>query len=323
MNTFGHNFRISIWGESHAEQVGICIDGTPAGISLSEETFEADLMRRRSGIAGTTTRHETDRPQIVSGVYEGHTTGAPITIVFANTDIRSADYNQFATHPRPSHADWVAACKFGGLNDPRGGGHFSGRLTVALTAAGVVAKQLLHSLHFNTQIVELGGCADTTQYDQILVAAAAAGDSVGGVVECRVNGIQSGVGEPFFDSAESVISHLLFAIPAVKGVEFGNGFEAAKLRGSQNNDLLVAANGATATNHAGGINGGVCNGNELIVRVAVKPTSSIAKEQMTYNFETKNIEPLHIHGRHDTCIALRAAVVVEAAIAIALADLSI
>ena len=321
MNQFGHNFRLAIWGESHGHQIGISLDGVPAGIPLSEEDFAEDLARRRSGAPGTTPRREPDVPQIVSGVYDGYTTGAPLTIEFANTNTHSQDYSTVMRHYRPSHADLVAYHKFAGFNDPRGGGHFSARLTVALVAAGVVAKKMLgERVRFSTQIVEIGGCTDPARFDDLLRETAAAKDSVGGIVECRAEGVMPALGEPFFDSAESMIAHLLFAVPAVKGVEFGSGFAGARLRGSQNNDPLLDVEGTTATNNAGGINGGITNGNEIVVRAALKPTPSIGREQITYNLATNRVEPLEIHGRHDVCVALRGAVVVEAAVAIALAN---
>lgn len=322
MNSFGKLFRVTIWGESHGECVGVSVDGVPAGIVLSAEDFAEDLARRASGRRGTTPRREADQPKIVSGVYEGRTTGAPLTVLFENTNTRSGDYSNLVSQPRPSHADLVAQRKFDGANDPRGGGHFSGRLTLGLVAAGVVAKRVIGSdVKFATRIAEIGGCADESRFDEVIEVAMRDGDSVGGVVECRVDSVVTGLGEPFFDSTESSIAHLLFSVPAVKGVEFGAGFEVAKHRGSENNDLIINADGATATNNDGGINGGITNGNQLVVRAAVKPTPSISRPQMTYDFERGEVCELQIKGRHDACIALRAAVVVESAVAIALADL--
>ena len=322
MNRFGHTFRLSIWGESHGERLGITMDGIPAGIALSAEDFEADLRRRRAGGEGTTPRREADIPRIVSGLYEGCTTGAPLTVEFVNGDVRPDDYALFTRHFRPSHADMVARERFDGRNDPRGGGHFSGRLTAALTAAGVVAKKLLPDrMRFRTRIVEIGGCADPDRFGETLRAAAAAKDSVGGIVECRVEGVPRAWGEPFFNPVESLVAHLLFAVPGVKGVEFGSGFAGARSRGSQNNDPILDERGTTATNHAGGIDGGLTNGNELVVRAAFKPRASIGREQITFDLEAGRPAPLVIPGRHDVCIALRGAVVVEAAVAIALADL--
>lgn len=324
MNSWGNRFRVTLWGESHGAQVGVTIDGVPAGIPVSEDDFEADLARRRSGAAGTTPRKESDAPHIVSGVYRGYTTGAPLTVEFLNENTRSGDYSSLETHPRPSHADWVAMKKYHGYNDPRGGGHFSGRITLALVTAGVVAKKILgEGVKFTTEITEIGGCADKERFGEIIEHARMEQDSVGGVVKCRAEGVAAGLGEPFFDSAESLIAHLLFSVPAVKGVEFGSGFAAARMRGSEHNDPIVDAEGHTATNHAGGIVGGITNGNAIVVRAAVKPTASISREQQTYNCADGRIETLVIKGRHDVCITLRAAVVVEAATAIALADLSL
>ena len=324
MNSFGTIFRISLWGESHGAQIGVSIDGVPAGIPLTEGDFEADIARRRAGARGTTPRREADVPHIVSGLFEGVTTGAPLTVVFYNENTRSADYHDLRLVPRPSHADFTAAAKFGGHNDYRGGGHFSGRVTLALVAAGVVAKKILgDGVAFATEIKEIGGTTDAAAFAEVIAAAAAEGDSVGGIIECRADGVEVGLGEPFFDSAESQIAHLLFSVPAVKGVEFGSGFAGSRLRGSQNNDPIVDSRGTTATNNAGGINGGITSGNRIVVRAAVKPTPTISRPQQTYDFDGGRTTELAMHGRHDTCIALRAGVVVEAAVAIALADLKL
>lgn len=324
MNSWGNRFRVTLWGESHGAQVGVTIDGVPAGIALAESDFEADLARRRAGAAGTTPRKESDAPHIVSGLYRGFTTGAPLTVEFLNENTRSGDYASLASHPRPSHADWVAMKKFHGYNDPRGGGHFSGRITLALVTAGVVAKKILGSgVTFHTDIIEIGGSADKERFADIIESARMDRDSVGGVVECRAEGVAAGLGEPFFDSAESLMAHLLFSVPAVKGVEFGSGFAAARMRGSEHNDPIIDAEGHTSTNHAGGIVGGITNGNAIVVRAAVKPTASISREQMTFNCASGQVDSLVIKGRHDVCITLRAAVVVESAVAIALADLTL
>lgn len=321
MNSFGRNFRITLFGESHGGVVGVTVDGVAPGLELSAEDFRADLERRRGGNSkGATQRAERDEPQIISGVYNGRTTGAPVTILFRNEDTVPGDYGAFAAHPRPSHADLTASRKYGGFNDPRGGGMFSGRMTAGLVVAGVVAKKMLPGVRFETTVAEIGGCTDPARFDEIIGNAAAAGDSVGGIVRTVITGIPAGTGEPFFDSVESVMSHILFAVPGVKGVEFGAGFEAARLRGSENNDLIIDGAGTTATNNDGGVNGGIANGNPIVVRVAVKPAPSIAAGQETFNFETGRAETLEIKGRHDACIALRAAVVVEAVAAIALTD---
>jgi chorismate synthase len=295
----------------------------PQGIALSEVDFEADLSRRRASAKGTTARHEKDIPTIVTGVVDGLTTGEAIEIVFSNGDTRSSDYSQFEHHPRPSHVDFTARAKYGNDVDLRGSGQFSGRMTVLLVAAGVVAKKIVQTVNYKTSIVEIGGSRNIAEFQSIIEAAMRDGDSVGGVVECRAKGIEVGVGEPFFDSVESVIAHLMFSVPAVKGVEFGSGFEGVRLRGSERNDCFVDGEGHTATNNEGGINGGITNGNELVVRVAIKPTPSISCPQMTYNKTLGEVAPLQIKGRHDACIALRAAVVVESVVAIALAELSL
>lgn len=324
MNSWGNRFRVTLWGESHGAQVGVTIDGVPAGIALAESDFEADLARRRAGAAGTTPRKESDAPHIVSGLYRGFTTGAPLTVEFLNENTRSGDYASLASHPRPSHADWVAMKKFHGYNDPRGGGHFSGRITLALVTAGVVAKKILGSgVTFHTDIIEIGGSTDKESFADIIESARMDRDSVGGVVECRAEGVAAGLGEPFFDSAESLMAHLLFSVPAVKGVEFGSGFAAARMRGSEHNDPIIDAEGHTSTNHAGGIVGGITNGNAIVVRAAVKPTASISREQLSFNCASGQVDSLVIKGRHDVCITLRAAVVVESAVAIALADLTL
>lgn len=321
MNSFGLNFRISLFGESHGAAVGVVIDGVPAGIPLSEADFAEDLARRKGGTLGTTSRTEPDEPELLSGIFNGHTTGAPVAILFRNRCQQSEDYAPLAHTPRPGHADWVAAEKFGGWNDPRGGGHFSGRLTVALVAAGVVAKKIVGGARISAQVCEIGGESNPAMWQQMLTQATTEGDSLGGIIECRAESVGVGLGEPFFDSLESTISHLLFSIPGIRGVEFGDGFEASRKRGSEHNDPIISPDGTTATNGAGGINGGISNGNPIVVRVAVKPTSSIRREQHTLNTLSGSVEPLSIGGRHDLCIALRAAVVVEAAVAIALAEL--
>ncbi len=318
MNSFGRIFRVTIFGESHGALVGICIDGCPPGIALSEDDFAADIERRKAGAAGTTPRKEEDNPEIVSGVFEGKTTGAPIVVQFENRNSRSTDYEELRKTPRPGHADFVLDKKYKGFNDYRGGGHSSGRLTLALVAAGVIAKKVLNGIDIAAQLIEAGGDADI---EAAISKAVEEQDSIGGIVACRVNNLPVGLGEPFFDSVESYISHLAFAIPAIKGIEFGSGFASTKMKGSENNDAFTDEKGTTLTNHAGGINGGITNGNELVFRLAVKPTSSTPKEQRTWNKETQSVEAFTVKGRHDLCIALRVPVVAEAVAAIALADL--
>lgn len=318
MNSFGRIFRIHIFGESHGHCVGVNIDGCPAGLPLSVEDFTTDIERRKSGAKGTTPRKEEDIPRIMNGVFNGATTGAPITILFDNNNTRSTDYEKQRAVPRPGHADFVAARKFGGFEDYRGGGHFSGRLTVCLVAAGVVAKKLLSQVKIVAEILETGGENDI---EKGLQKAIDAKDTIGGIVQCRVTGLPVGLGEPFFDSVESMLSHAVFAIPAVRGIEFGTGFAAAGMFGSEHNDWIEDASGKTKTNHSGGVVGGISNGNELVFRIAIKPTSSTPKEQQTLNIETGKTEAFSVKGRHDLCIALRVPVVLEAVTAFVLADL--
>jgi chorismate synthase len=319
MNSFGRIFRVTIFGESHGESVGLNIDGCPAGLSLTIEDFLADIERRKGGNQkGTTPRKEDDLPIFKSGLFNNKTTGAPLTILFENKNTRSGDYEKQRAVPRPGHADFVAHQKFGGHEDYRGGGHFSGRLTVCLVAAGVIAKKLLANIQVQATILEIGGEPDL---EKGLQNAVDAKDSIGGIVECRVQGLPYGLGEPFFDSAESLLSHAVFAIPAIRGIEFGTGFAAAKMFGSEHNDPIEDMNGKTRTNHAGGVVGGITNGNELVFRIAVKPTSSTPKEQNTLNWETGAVENVSVKGRHDLCIALRVPVVLEAVTAMVLADL--
>jgi chorismate synthase len=474
MNSFGRIFRVTIFGESHGPMVGITIDGCPAGLPLTEEDFTTDLERRKGGTQkGTTPRKEDDKPIFITGYFNGKTTGAPLTILFENKNTRSGDYDKIKSIPRPGHADFVAHKKFGENEDYRGGGHFSGRLTVCLVAAGVIAKKLLNltpnpspgergdrepgyltntseqwkylkdyakqnrknsteaedklwqevrnrqlkGFKFRRQhpvkgyipdfvcleqnfIIEIdGGYHDTEEQKRLdkyradwlekngfrmirftneevlnnsslviekisnslthqneeeanapsplerelegevriearitevagekdieagLQKAIDEKDSVGGIVECTVKGLPIGLGEPFFDSVESVISHAVFSIPAIKGIEFGAGFAAAKMFGSEHNDAIVDASGKTNTNHAGGVVGGITNGNDLVFRVVVKPTSSTPKEQESWNWETEQVEKFSVKGRHDLCITLRVPPVLEAVTAIVLADL--
>lgn len=319
MNSFGRIFRIHIFGESHGESVGLVVDGCPAGLPLSVSDFLEDIERRKGGVQkGTTPRKEDDLPIFKSGIFHGHTTGAPITLLFENRNTRSGDYEKQREVPRPGHADFTAHAKYGGFEDFRGGGHFSGRLTVCLVAAGVIAKKLLKGIDIRSTILEIGG---ETDLEKGLEKAIEAKDSIGGIVECRVNGLPVGLGEHFFDSVESLLAHAVFAIPAVKGVEFGAGFAAAKMFGVDHNDPILDASGKTSTNHAGGIVGGITNGNELVYRIVIKPTSSTPKEQTTLNWETNQLETFSVKGRHDLCIALRVPVVMEAVTAMVLADL--
>ena len=343
MNTFGTIFKVSVFGESHGEEIGAVIDGVEPGIPLSEADFKSDIDRRRSGALGTTPRTEEDNPLIVSGVYNGHTTGAPLTILFRNENRRSSDYSRFISVPRPGHSDFTAAVKYEGFNDPRGGGHFSGRLTLPVVAAGVVAKKVLSEtveaecscgcrFEDSAELVEVGGERDKSLWEGLLKQAASEGDSLGGVVECRISGLPAGLGEPFWDSVESRISHAVFAIPGVRGIEFGDGFASSRMKGSEHNDPFGMPDHdcgeeachqrvKTLRNGAGGVNGGITNGMPIVFRVAFKPTSSISRPQNTWDFEKGEMTELRATGRHDVCFALRTPVIVEAMAAIALADL--
>ncbi|MGQ9472193.1 MAG: chorismate synthase [Candidatus Aminicenantales bacterium] len=318
MNSFGHSFRLSIFGESHGPAVGVIIDGVPAGLELKEEDFLQDLGRRWPDLKGVSSRRERDIPQIKSGWLDGRTTGTPLTIIFANERVDSAVYEELRWLPRPGHADFAAWRRSGGYNDWRGGGHFSGRLTVGLVAAGVVAKKIILPIKVGARLEEVGG---SKAIEAAVEVAGKAKDSVGGIISCQAKPMPVGLGEPFFDSVESVLAHLLFSVPGVKAIEFGSGFQFSRMRGSEANDIILDRTGKTKTNHNGGIVGGLSNGNELFLRVAVKPTSSIGRPQKTVDLRTGEIKTIEIKGRHDVCFALRLPVVVEAAVAIGLADL--
>ncbi len=318
MNSFGSLFRISIYGESHGAGVGIVIDGCPAGIPLSEDDFEKDMARRRAGAEGTTPRIEKDKPEILSGLFSGYTTGSPMNIFFRNTNTKSEDYNRFRDVPRPGHADLTAFKKYGGFNDPRGSGHFSGRITAGIVAAGVIAKKICDPMKISAELTEAGG---SRNIEKAVADAVVEGDSIGGIVECRIERVQPGLGEPFFNSAESVISHLIFSVPGIRGIEFGSGFRASAMKGSEHNDSIIDKTGYTETNNHAGINGGITNGNNIYFRVAVKPTSTVNISQKTYDFRNNKMTDLKGEGRHDTCFALRIPIVIEAVSAIAMADL--
>lgn len=319
MNSFGRIFRVTILGESHGPVVGVVIDGCPAGLSLCEEDFLIDIERRKGGMQkGTTPRKEDDTPIFSTGIFNGKTTGAPLTILFENKNTRSSDYEKQKAIPRPGHADFVAEKKFNGYQDYRGGGHFSGRLTVCLVAAGVVAKKLLEPITIKAYITEVGG---ESNIEKGLQKAIDAKDSVGGIVECTVSGVPIAIGEPFFDSVESLISHAAFSIPAIKGIEFGAGFKSAQMFGSEHNDSIIDKTGKTNTNNAGGIVGGITNSNDIVFRTVVKPTSSTPKEQQSWNSEIGEVESFSVKGRHDLCIALRVPPVLESVTAIVLVDL--
>lgn len=318
MNSFGTVFRVSIYGESHGSGVGIIVDGCPPGVALRDEDFEKDLSRRRAGASGTTPRLESDIPEIISGFFNGYTTGSPLNIFLKNTNTKSEDYERFQNHPRPGHADFSSMKKYGSFNDPRGSGHFSGRITAGLVAAGTVARKVCEFLDIRASLIEAGGSRDI---EKAVERAVETEDSIGGIIECRITGAPAGLGEPFFNSAESVISHAVFSVPGIRGIEFGSGFSCATMRGSEHNDIISDSEGHTYTNNHAGINGGITNGNEIYFRAAVKPTSTISISQSTYSFKEDKIKELEGKGRHDICFALRVPVVIEAAAAVAMADL--
>jgi len=318
MNSFGVIFRVSLFGESHGPAIGVVVDGCPPGLSVKPEDFLPDLKRRQSGSRGTTKRQEPDLPEILTGVFDGVTTGAPVTLITRNSDKISSDYDEFKSIPRPGHADFVSKIKYSGFSDMRGSGHFSGRITWGLVAAGVIAKKISARSEISAKLISAGGSADI---ENALTEAIALNDTIGGIIECHIKTPPQALGEPFFYSFESALSHIIFSIPAIKGIEFGAGFAAAAMRGSVHNDAFISKDGKTATNNAGGINGGISNGNEIIFRVVVKPTSSTGADQTTFNFREGRMTTLKVKGRHDTCIALRMPVIVEAATAVAMADL--
>lgn len=346
---FGKEFRVTVFGESHGACVGVVVEGCPAGLPLEEGDIQRELDRRRPGGRLASARGESDRVRLVSGIFGGRTNGGPITMLVENRDVDSSWYEENRHLPRPGHSDFPAYVKYGGMNDYRGGGFFSGRMTAPLVMGGAVAKRLLSlfGVKIIGHIVQIGGtrlleevgdqaieaailsgeiCADegtARQFEREIEKAANEGDSVGGVVECRVLNLPIGVGEPFFDSVESEIAHGVFSIPGVKGVEFGAGFGLASMRGSEANDSIVVREGkvATETNRSGGVLGGLTTGMPLLFRVAIKPTPSIRKEQRTIDLRTKEAATITIGGRHDPCIAVRAVPVVEAVAAVCIADL--
>lgn len=328
-NTFGgpQGLRVTLFGASHEPTVGVTLEGLPAGIDLHPDDFEPDLARRRSGAPGTTARREADIPHFSGGMLECKdgsfvTSGQPLTITFDNQDIRPQDYEPFMFHPRPGHADFTAAVKYGVEAATSGGGIFSGRMTLPLVAAGVLAKRMIAPIRVEARLIEVGGipATDEAGVTAALEQAQADGDSLGGIVECVCSDVPVGLGEPFFDSLESLLSHAMFSIPGIRGIEFGDGFAAARKRGSEHNDRFIDATGRTATNGAGGINGGISNGNPIVFRVAVKPTATIARPQETFDFAAREMRPLAAGGRHDTCFALRVPPVVEALTALCLAQ---
>ena len=315
MDSFGQKLRLDIFGASHAPYVGITLRGVPADLRLTPDDFIADLSRRKSGALGTTPRIEDDLPEISDRRKDDGT----FTLRFANRNYRDADYADFTHIPRPGHADFVALARYGSLRN----GWFSGRMTLPLVAAGVVAKKMIAPLTVEASLIEVGG-TPTSEKEAVqakLEEAVREGDSLGGIVECRCTGVPVGLGEPFFDSLESLLAHAVFAIPGIRGIEFGDGFAAARMKGSDHNDPIVDAAGHTARNGAGGINGGLSNGNPIVFRIAVKPTSSIRKKQQTFDFASGQLIEYSVPGRHDACFALRVPPVVEAVTACVFANL--
>ena len=323
---YGINFRIAIFGESHASAIGVEIEGVPAGSRIDMAELQQFLDRRAPGRNATSTqRREADVPEFLCGVKNGIATGAPITAIIRNSDMRSADYGNVANIPRPGHADYPAEIKFGGNQDRAGGGHFSGRLTAPLCIAGGIALQLLErrGITVTAKAVRIAGQTDPTKMEEAILAAKKEGDSVGGIVEAVVQGVPVGYGDPMFEGVENRIAQIVFGIPAVKGIEFGEGFAAAELKGSENNDPYGIVDGKVAplTNHAGGILGGITTGAPIVFRVAFKPTPSISKQQDSVDLTTGTPVKLIVKGRHDPCVVLRAVPCVEAAAAIAICDM--
>ncbi len=328
MNTFGENLKLTIFGESHGEAVGMVLDGFPAGESIDIDFMKEELKRRAPGMSELSTpRTEPDEPIIISGIADGHSTGAPICAIIRNTNTRSSDYHP--EKPRPGHADLTAQIKYKGFADYRGGGTFSGRLTAAMVMAGALCKQTLgrRDISIEARIVRIGSAeASRPDFDFALrkeiLDARASGDSVGGVIECAATGLPAGLGGLMFGGMESRIAAALYAIPGVKGVEFGAGFEIAKMRGSEANDPIRLEDGRlfTETNNSGGINGGLTNGMPVVVRCAFRPTPSIAREQRTVDLSKMENTTLRISGRHDPCIVPRAVPVVESMIAFCVMD---
>ncbi len=348
-NTFGTSVTVTIFGESHGEYIGAVVDGLAPGIDVNEDYINHMLFLRRPDGKISTPRKEKDEFKIVSGVKNNKTTGTPITILIPNENVKSDDYFQMRTVARPSHADYTAECKYHGFQDSRGGGHFSGRITAALVAAGAICKYALEQkgIYIGTHVKKCAGISDRDFGDLLsdistlsqktfavleesrveemtnaIIKASSDGDSVGGVLETAICGMPEGVGEPWFDSVESLLSHMMFSIPAVKGIEFGTGFKIADMKGSDANDLLKIENGkiVTVTNNNGGINGGITNGMPIIFRTAIKPTPTIFKPQNTVDFQNMTETVLKPKGRHDPAIVHRARVVQDAASAIVLCD---
>ena len=321
---YGDKIKVAIFGESHSEAIGVTIDGLPAGISIDMEELQVFMERRAPGRSKyATPRKEADRPEFLCGIRDGMTCGTPVTAMIRNENTRSADYDDMKDTPRPGHADYAAHVKYGDANDYRGGGHFSGRLTAPLCIAGGIFKQILakEGITIDARILEIGG--NSSDPFAAVDEAMKDGDSVGGIIECVITGLPAGIGEPMFDGLENVLAKAVFGIPAVKGIEFGRGFDAARIRGSENNDEFYYDDHKvrTRTNNHGGILGGISSGMPVVFRVAVKPTPSIAIEQSSISYSREENVKLKVGGRHDPCIVPRAVPCVEAAAAMALYDM--
>ena len=323
-NSFGNKFRFTIFGQSHAPAVGVCIEGLPAGVKIDEEKLATFMARRAPGGKHATARKEADEIEFLAGFADGVSCGAPVCAIIRNTNTRSSDYEYMRYIPRPGHADYTAMVKYGEARDFSGGGQFSGRLTAPLCIAGGIAKQMLEEkgISVSAQIQSIGSETDEEKMYELIEAVCAEGDSIGGIISCRVEGVPAGLGEPMFDGLENRIAQAIFAIPAVKGIEFGAGFEAAQMRGSQCNDPFCMKDGKVLTegNNHGGILGGISSGMPIEFRVAFKPTPSIAKEQRSVEMKSGENTTLSITGRHDPCIVLRAVPCVEAAAAVVIYD---
>lgn len=324
-SSYGDNYRVSIFGESHSSAIGVTIEGLPAGSKIDPSELQSFMERRAPGRnMHSTARYEADVPEFLCGVKNGIATGSPITAIIRNSDTRSQDYENLANVPRPGHADFSAEIKYNGCQDRAGGGHFSGRLTASLCIAGAIAIQQLEEkgISVSAKAIRIGGETDPGKMENAISAARNEGDSVGGIVEVEVNGLPAGIGDPMFGGLENRIAHAVFGIPAVKGIEFGDGFAVADMKGSENNDPYSVKDGKVVpvTNHAGGILGGISTGATVVFRVAFKPTPSIAKEQDSVDLEKMEVAKLVVKGRHDPCVVLRAVPCVEAAAAIAVYD---
>lgn len=325
-NSFGKNYRFTVFGQSHAPAIGVTIEGLPAGFEVDMEALAAFMARRAPGGKYATSRREADIPEFVSGLVDGVCCGAPVTALIRNTNTRSSDYEYMRHIPRPGHADYTAMIKYGPYRDYSGGGQFSGRLTAPICIAGALAMQIMaeRGISISASVISIGGERDEKKMFELIDRVRTEGDSVGGLVECRVEGLGPGVGEPMFDGLENRIAQAVFAIPAVKGIEFGAGFSSADMRGSECNDPFVLdsqGNVRTEGNNHGGILGGISSGMPIVFRTAIKPTPSIAKAQRSVDTENKCQTELSITGRHDPCIVPRALPCVEAAAAVAIYDL--